>query len=577
MRILGGLCFTTVLLAQQQAFQNLAPNSDGSAVYFSSPLRMKGTDQYPSQPKIFIWDSLKGVALFEQQPPTIIGTPPFLRSATAYNRIAPSIGSAGHTVAITGISDCNFSSVCGFSVERLEAEIRVDGGDPLVMKGAPSVSANGRFVALSSPVVHPFGLTTLTVLDLATGQQQHPASFNSFPRRHGVANDGSVIVLNLINGAHIQLWRWSGALEPLNLPFNPTPPEIDAFGDKIFYLTGHPPSPVQQDLMVLNVTTGQASKVAIAQPDNSFDAPQFDISDDGSLVAFTLAGQAWMVHSDGTALTQITNGPDSIVEIALSGSGSHLFAITSTSRILRVDLRTMVSTEIVPATPIAAGLRGLPFVVTPGEILQLTSTQPIPEIPSVNLFNKDLMILREDPSGIDLQLPFDLPTGAGWPDAVLRQQSSGPFESAMMFLAPVVVASYAPHWFLTANHVAALHQDFSGPITPDNPAHPGEIVHAYGSGFGPVAPLPAPGQPASANPLSITTTPFICGLTGNDSKFVAGDTLFAGLAPGWFGLYQFDVRLPARPAGPDPYLTCFRMDDFPSGPRVESLLPMAAQ
>ena len=145
----------------------------------------------------------------------------------------------------------------------------------------------------------------------------------------------------------------------------------------------------------------------------------------------------------------------------------------------------------------------------------------------------------------------------------------------MMFLAPVVVASYAPHWFLTANHVAALHQDFSGPITPDNPAHPGEIIHAYGSGFGPVAPQPPPGQPASANPLSIATTQFICGLTGN--SFTQGDTLFAGLAPGWFGLYQFDVRLPARPAGPDPYLTCLRMEDFPAGPRVESILPMASQ
>ena len=186
MRTLAGLFLATVLWGQP-AFQNLAPNSDGSAVYFSSPLRMKGTDQYPNQPKIFVWDAQNVVRLVEQQPPTIIGTPPFLRSDTAYNLIAPSIGSSGRTIAITGLSDCNFSSVCSLSVERLQAEIRVDGGDPLVMRGAPSVSANGRFVALSSSVVHPFGLTTLSVLDLATGQQQHPASFDSFPRRHVVA------------------------------------------------------------------------------------------------------------------------------------------------------------------------------------------------------------------------------------------------------------------------------------------------------------------------------------------------------------------------------------------------------
>jgi uncharacterized protein (TIGR03437 family) len=158
---------------------------------------------------------------------------------------------------------------------------------------------------------------------------------------------------------------------------------------------------------------------------------------------------------------------------------------------------------------------------------------------------------------------------------VLKQQPDGPFESAMLWLTPVEVAHYAPAWYFADNQVAALHQDFSGPITADNPAHPGEIVHAYGSGFGAVTPQPAIGQPASANPLSRTTTTFVCGLQGDDSKLVPGNILFAGLAPDWIGLYQFDIRLPARPAGADPYLVCGKTEDLPNGNRAAGLLPMA--
>jgi uncharacterized protein (TIGR03437 family) len=577
-RSIAGLLLAAALWGQP-AFQSLAPNSDGTAVYFSSPLRLKGTDEYPSQPKIFLWDVTHGVTLYEQRPPTISGPGPSWTSTTAYNLIAPSIGSNGQTVAITALSDCNFGTPCGVSIDRYEAEIRVNTGDPLVMKGAPSVSPNGRFVALSPAVIHSVGPTSVTVLDLATGQQQHPTSLGVFPRRHGIANDGTVVVSNFSNASPFQLWRWPGTLAPLNA-LNISMPEIDAFGNKVFYLTSDPVIGSQLDLMSLDVRTGQASQLATVGMASSSAAPQFDISDDGSLAAFMRSGQAWMVRSDGTGLMQLTSVPDSIVEIALSGSGSHLFAITDTSRILRIDLhtidmQTMVSAEIVPATPIAAGLRGLPLVVTPGGILQLSSTQPIPDIESANLFGKDLLILSADPSGIDLQIPFDIPTGNGWPDAVLKQHSTGPFESAMMFLTPAVVSNYAPLWYFSGNYVAALHQDFSGAITAANPAHPGEIIHAYGGGFGPVASQPAPGQPASANPLSLVTTPLICGLLGGDSVFVAGDTLFAGLAPGWFGLYQLDIRLPARPAGPDPYLTCGKVEDLPFGNRALGPLPMA--
>ncbi len=575
----------------QPAFQNLAPTGDGSVVYFSSSLRMKGTSQYPSQPKIFLWSEKGGVQLYEQQPPTIINEGgEGWSSTTAYNLVAPSVSSDGRTIAITGLSDCTYGTPCAIDMNRYQAEIRVAGGAPLVMSGVPSVSPNGGFVALGSPIVlafQPGETQELTVLDLSTGQQQHLTDGSNFPRLHGVANDGTVVLYNPNFPSSVELQPWSGATVPLNAPFpldwgGFSVPLIDASATHLFYEADDNASPNPLiDLMALDVTTGASTEITTVETAAGAAVP-FDITDDGSLAAFVQLGQAWIVHSDGSGLVQVTNIPDPIVEIALSGSGSHLFAITSASRMLRINLSTLTVEEIIPATPVATGLYlNLSFggIVTPGSLCQVDSgTQPIPEIQSISLFGYDLAILNASPSAIELEVPYDIPKGTGWPDAVLKQQSDGPFESAMLWNLPIQVSAFAPAWFSVGNDVAALHQDFSGPVTLANPAHPGEIIHAYGSGFGPVAPVPALGQPASANPLSRITTPLACGLVGdNSTTLVSANIRFAGLAPGWIGLFQLDILLPASPSVGGAYLACGQAENPQAGNYASGFLPMAQQ
>jgi uncharacterized protein (TIGR03437 family) len=84
----------------------------------------------------------------------------------------------------------------------------------------------------------------------------------------------------------------------------------------------------------------------------------------------------------------------------------------------------------------------------------------------------------------------------------------------------------------------AVHADYSL-VTSQNPAHSGEVITLYGTGFGPVRPLPATGAPAGSSPPStMNPTPSITINAHNAT------VQFAGLSPGSVGLYQFNVAVP---------------------------------
>ena len=77
------------------------------------------------------------------------------------------------------------------------------------------------------------------------------------------------------------------------------------------------------------------------------------ISADGSQVAFLYGNnrQVYIVGSDGKGLRQITNLPEPVKEAALSGDGKVAFVVTVRNRIVRIDVASATSTEIVAATP----------------------------------------------------------------------------------------------------------------------------------------------------------------------------------------------------------------------------------
>jgi len=72
------------------------------------------------------------------------------------------------------------------------------------------------------------------------------------------------------------------------------------------------------------------------------------------------------------------------------------------------------------------------------------------------------------------------------------------------------------------------------------PIVPSEVVVLYGAGMGAVAPGVATRSPAPVEPLSWTTIPMRVFFDGTEGRI-----LFSGLTPGFSGLYQMNVEVPA--------------------------------
>ncbi len=133
---------------------------------------------------------------------------------------------------------------------------------------------------------------------------------------------------------------------------------------------------------------------------------------------------------------------------------------------------------------------------------------------------------------INVQVPWEL---AGQSSVQIKVD----IEPTIGQLITVPVTPYSPAFFVV-NGIGAA-EDLSGNvITTSNAAVRGNYIAMYATGLGPVTNQPATGNPALSNPLSNTTTPATVKVGGQNAT-----VSFAGLAPGYPGLYQVNVQIPA--------------------------------
>ncbi len=164
----------------------------------------------------------------------------------------------------------------------------------------------------------------------------------------------------------------------------------------------------------------------------------------------------------------------------------------------------------------------------------------------VTIGGQPAFVSYTSPGQVNVQAPNVAP---GTQQLVLTN-SAGATQAYSITVAAMQPELLAPANFMVGpyQYVVAQHVDYSFVLPPGTlpgvlteGAHAGETIVMYGIGFGPVTPATAPGQIATGlTQLTALTQVQIGGLQAQ--------VTYAGLAPMFVGVYQFNVVVPNLPA-----------------------------
>jgi uncharacterized protein (TIGR03437 family) len=560
-------------------FFGMATPGDGSRVYFATPSRVKASGQNPYG-KIFQYDT-NGLRLVAARDPVPLPnvTPPFNGAATnAFDLGVADISSDGQLTAFGAERHCAGSDVVLCSKQELFSTTITANGQSRDYPGMLRLSANGQWAFGAGSQANAFLRTLGYRVNLATGETR---SIESEERPHldriqvsntgrTVSDTGTAVFFDSRNIYVLQGDEIS-AIPTLGIVFDAV---IDAAADKIVFSSGGPCSDVACPTAPTEVritSPGASGSLLLA----SGYAPS--MTDDGRQVLYLSdrsgAPQIYMIGTDGTGDRRLTGEADGITRAILSGDGTVSYAVTGYGRLIRIATAAGTVRELIPSTPYLGTsfnvgltyLTSLPvlapnkLVTLRGAALSPSAVTAVPPLPSslggvqVTIQGITAKIAGVAPDSVTVLVPPGVTPDAA---AVVQMNvdTQTPFEAARTTTVSALAPEFLPGPPLRfySGLTLAAHQDWSGLITEQNPARPGEVVHAYAVGLGPTNPVVAYGEAApSQEPFAQLAASLACTvyLQGPLPLSVPVEILFAGLAPGFAGVYQVDWRVPAAAAG----------------------------
>jgi uncharacterized protein (TIGR03437 family) len=502
---------------------NLSTTINGDDLYFASSLSQRGSGQ-PSTNKLFLLRN-ESLALIEQSPR------PYGTGSYAYNRTA--LSAMGAVRAVNRILQCDGGSSCFFR-ELASTDIQTSSGT-LRFDGNASLSANGRFAVLfgnTSQAPGSIRPKSARLVDLQSGQM---ALMGPQAAEEGqmVADDGTVLVAR--DGGI----RLTGPGKSIDLiasrPMNRALLSADA--SRIVYDVQQSPF----EIRVVDAATGvDRSFGPGSSPMLAADGQRFSYLNSSGLNSSGLNStggptQIWLGDAVTGSSRPLSNEPEGIRDHAITGDGATVIAATNTGRLLYIDTSTGAAKQVLGSP---GPLSRLLTAAVPGSYNEIVGSFPAGFVPEIRIGATVVPVLGPSPRGIAIQIPWYVqpdPTTSiilSAPETAWEQVLSTGVYAATGAVLPVGARGPGgPAYY-------AVHENWSGLVTTENPARPGEVIHLYGTGYGPVDGTIATGQPTPTDRLYRMISPCTWQAIGvlNDPR--PFEVLFAGLAPGLVGTYH---------------------------------------
>ncbi|MBM3798325.1 MAG: hypothetical protein FJW31_30775 [Acidobacteria bacterium] len=250
----------------------------------------------------------------------------------------------------------------------------------------------------------------------------------------------------------------------------------------------------------------------------------------------------------GDALTgsshALSNEPDGIVDHAISGDGTLVVAATGRGRLLIFEVSTGLVSERLGRAPRSPSTLA-PLV--PGSYNELVDAVLSSGLRlDVRIGGLPVTLLGPTQNGYAFQMPWETPVGSQTMTIALPGDEPiwqpGERPAAIRNRAGQAIPLRARPGERAS---VAIHEDWMSLVTDASPARPGELIHMFGAGYGPVDGKVQTGEPTPTDRLYRITSGCTWRALGVLTDPSPIEAPFARLAPGMVGVYQLDFRIPS--------------------------------